>query len=330
MTAIYAILLFLLMITPHEFGHMIIAKAVGVQVNEFAIGMGPAIFKKQKGETLYTIRALPLGGYCAMEGENEESDNPRAFNNKSALAKVAVLVAGSAMNVITALLIMTIMAFYAGSPTNTVGTLIDDGPAKAAGLQAGDQVIQVNGEETSTWEEVYEGIKSSDNVVSVTVDRDGKELSYDITPEIGPDGTKIIGVTSKMVRNPVKSFSAGARATYEFGRVTLTSLKMLVSGEASIKEVSGPVGIISIVGQTGKMGFAPVVSLMALISINLAMINMLPLPALDGGRILFVFIRKLTGKMISDKLEGFVHAGGMALLLGLIIYVTWNDIWRLF
>ena len=237
MTAVYAIVLFVLLIFPHELGHFLVAKMVGVKVNEFSFGMGPAIFKKQKGETLYAIRLLPVGGYCAMEGEDEESDDERAFVNKPAWARIAVLIAGAAMNIIIAVLVATI--------------------------------------------------------------------TY-------------------------KSLVSGCKATVYLGELMFKSLAMLISGEAGVSDLAGPVGIISMAGDTATYGLTYFGNLVVLMSLNLAIINLLPLPALDGGRILFVVIRKIAGEHMSDEMEGKVHGIGFMLLLAVIVFVTWNDITRLF
>lgn len=329
MTAIYAILLFLLMITPHELGHLMVAKAVGVQVNEFAVGMGPAIFKKQKGETLYSLRLFPLGGYCAMEGENEESDNERAFNNRPPLAKIAVLLAGAFMNVATALVIMIIIAWSVGTPTTTIDKVIPDGPAAQVGVMSLDKVEKINGESMEDWNEIISTIQSTKGKIALEVKRGGEKLTFDITPSIGDKGQPIIGINTKIEKAPGKAIVNGTKATYEMGSAMLSAMKQLVTGQVSLKEVAGPVGMVSMVGQTGKLGFVYVASLIALVSLNLAIINLLPLPALDGGRILFVFIRQFTGKMITDELEGKIHTIGLMLLLGLAVLVTWNDIGRL-
>ena len=154
MTVIYAIILFVLLIFPHELGHFIVAKAVGVKVNEFAFGMGPALFKRQKGETLYAVRLIPIGGYCAMEGENEESDDSRSFNNKPGWAKISVLLAGSAMNVLIAVLTLSILMGVIGSATTAVDQVQADSPAYRAGLEKGDKIIAVDGEEIDSWQEL--------------------------------------------------------------------------------------------------------------------------------------------------------------------------------
>ena len=177
MTIIYAILIFLVLIFVHEFGHFITAKACGVKVNEFALGMGPAIFKKQKGETLYALRIFPVGGYCAMEGEDEDSDHPRAFNNQPAWQRAIVLAAGSLMNLLTCVVLLIIIAFWAGQPTTTLEKIEPGSPAEAAGLLPGDQIIQVDDTKITNWDDVIQSIGSSDGeTAEITIIRDGEEM----------------------------------------------------------------------------------------------------------------------------------------------------------
>lgn len=330
MTAIYAIVLFVLLIFPHELGHFIVAKAVGVKVNEFAFGMGPALFQREKGETLYSIRLIPIGGYCAMEGENEESDNPRSFNNKPGWAKISVLVAGAAMNVLIAILALTIVAGVAGSATTTIDAVDEGGPAYVAGIQAGDKVLYMNDTQIKDWSQVGATIAESPEKVAVTVERNGEELTVDAIPKQAEDGRYVIGITAKVSHDPAQALVNGVKSTWNMTIMMFQSLYMLISGDVPASDIAGPVGIVSMVSDTTSYGWYYFVSLVALMSINLAIINLLPFPALDGGRILFVLIRKITGKMISDDLEGKIHMIGMVLLLVLMIFATGNDIVRLF
>lgn len=330
MTVIYAVILFVMLIFPHELGHFTVAKAVGVRVNEFAFGMGPAIFQRQKGETLYSIRLIPIGGYCAMEGENEESESSRAFNNKPVWAKISVLLAGAAMNVLIAILAMTLVMGYIGTATTTIDEVQTGTPAYEAGLLSEDKVLSVNGTPIEKWNDIAAAIGSGEDKLSITVERNGEEKTFEMTPEKTEDGRYIIGVTSKVSHNALTAVSNGAKGTWSMTKGMFSALAQLVSGEVSTDELSGPVGIVSLVSETKNYGMIYFGYLVALISLNLALMNMLPLPALDGGRIIFVIIRKITGKMISDNLEGKIHGAGMILLFGFMIFVTWNDITRLF
>ncbi len=329
MTIIYAVILFVLLIFPHELGHFLVAKAVGVTVNEFSFGMGPALFQKEKGETLYSIRLVPIGGYCAMEGENETSDNSRAFNNKPGWAKISVLLAGSAMNVLIAVVSLSLVMGVIGTATTTIEQVISGSPAYEAGIQPGDEILAADGKAVESWTDLTE-IVGSGKEVSLTAERDGRQMDFLITPEKGEDGRHIIGITSKVSHNAFTAVSNGAKATWSMTKLLFDSVGQLITGKVSADEVSGPVGIITMAGETAQYGFTYFGYLVALISLNLALVNMLPLPALDGGRILFVFIRAVTGKMISDDLEGKIHGAGMVMLLALMILITWNDITRLF
>ncbi len=332
LTAILTILLFLILITPHEFGHFIVAKLCGVQVNEFAIGMGPAIWQKQKGETLYSIRAIPLGGYNAMEGENEESDNPRAFNNKSVPQKLAVLFAGAGMNVIVAIILLSFSISASGIVMQPLELVREGSPAEAAGLQAGDTITAINGTPTDSWSDVVTGIDGCEAGVPMEVEvRRGKEtFTTTLVPEIGEDGRTVIGIQATISHSVLLGFRYGVPATWEMNKLMLESFVSMFRNGVSKDDVSGPVGIVTLVNETSQYGISSFLYLAALISLNLAIINLLPFPALDGGRIIFVIIRKITGNMITDKIEGYVHMVGMVLLLTLFLFITWNDISRLF
>lgn len=330
MTIIYAIILFVLLIFPHELGHFLVAKLVGVKVNEFAFGMGPALFQKQKGETLYSIRLVPLGGYCAMEGENEESDNSRAFNNKPGWAKISVLLAGSAMNVLIAILAMTIVMGYVGTATTTIDQVQGGTPAYEAGILSGDKILSAGGRDIEEWADLTEIIGADKEAVELTVERDGNPLTFSVTPEEAEDGRYVIGITSAVSHNVIRALENGVKGTWNLTKTMFSALGQLFSGQVSADNITGPVGIVTMAGETAQYGLVYFGYLLALISLNLALMNMLPIPALDGGRILFVIIRKITGRMISDNLEGKIHGAGMVLLLVFMIFVTWNDITRLF
>ncbi|MCQ2545569.1 MAG: RIP metalloprotease RseP [Clostridia bacterium] len=330
MTVIYAILIFCLLIFVHELGHFITAKLCGVKVNEFALGMGPAIFKKQKGETLYALRIFPVGGYCSMEGEDEDSDNPRAFNNQPAWQRAIVLAAGSLMNLLTCVILLIIIAFWSGTATTTIDTVMDGSPAQKAGIVAGDTIVSVDGEEINKWNDLIDAIGFNENdKAEITVERGGKELTLSTNLEYDREADrKMIGITPASEHNPGTAITDGIKNTGTMTALMYKVIKQLFTGEVSVKELSGPVGIVYATNQAAKSGLMYVVYLAALLSLNLAIINMLPFPALDGGRLLFLVIRLFTGKRVSDETEGKIHFIGICLLFALMIYVTFNDVLR--
>ncbi len=328
MTVIYAILIFCVLIFVHEFGHFAAAKACGIKVNEFAIGMGPAFFKKQKGETQYSLRIFPIGGFCAMEGEDEDSEDERAFNNKPAWQRAIVLAAGAFMNLVTAVVLMIIIACWSGQATTVIDQVLDDSPAYEAGIQTGDEIISVDGEDIGAWNDILTAIgDKKDEPVQITLIRDGREMSVTATAEYDEEsGRAKIGITPEIRHNIIAGFGTGLKNTGKMTVMMYDTIRQLITGDVSVKELSGPVGIVYAVNDTAKAGVIYVVYLSALLSLNLAIMNMLPLPALDGGRLLFLLIRKITGKRVTDEMEGRIHFIGIVLLMLLMVFVTWNDI----
>ena len=328
MTIIYAILIFCLLIFVHELGHFIVAKLSGVRVNEFAIGMGPAIFKKQKGETLYAVRVFPIGGYCAMEGEDEDSDDPAAFNNKPAWKRACVLAAGSFMNLVTCIVLLIIIAFAIGQASTTISEVAPGSPAEKAGVMAGDTVVAVDGTAINEWDDLIQAIGySKEDTAQVEVLRDGEDITLTTDLEYDKEaGRNLIGISPVMKRNPGKAVVAGFTNTGKMTVMMYDVLRQLFVGKVSVSDLSGPVGIVYATNEAAKSGIIYVVYLAALLSLNLAIINMLPFPALDGGRLLFLVIRLFTGKRVSDETEGKIHFIGICLLFALMIYVTFNDV----
>ena len=341
-TAILAIILFCIMIFPHELGHFIAARRVGVKVNEFAFGMGPAIWKKQGRETLYSIRLLPVGGFCAMEGEDGDSGDsadPRAFGNKKPWQKIVVLAAGSFMNIICAIVIMSLIVGIMGFTTTVIDEVAEDLPAREVGIQEGDKLIQIDDTKIEQWADVSKAIQASEgNAMEVTFERNNEVKTVSVVPQLkdgvdaqgNPVQGYALGVTCKISHNPFMAVVDGAQATWNMVKMMFSALGQLFSGQAGVDELSGPVGMINMVNQTSQYGFWYYGFLTALICVNLAIINMLPLPALDGGRIIFVIYTMITGKTVSEKVEGTIHMVGMALLLALMVFVTMNDITRIF
>ena len=327
LTAILTVILFCILILPHEFGHFITAKLLGVQVNEFSMGMGPALFQKKKGETMYSVRAVPLGGYCAMEGENEDSENPRAFNNKASWKKLVILFAGAVMNIIVAFLLVLIAIMIIGMPTNRLDKVTSGSPAYTAGIRAGDVIVSVDGKNVSDWTDTVKRIGSAESgeTVKIGVVRNGDKESFTVTPVV-KDDRMVIGIEATVSHSFFKCAGYGVKATWNLNKTMYEGMKHLFTKGVSKNDVAGPVRIVKLVDQTEKYGAASFLYLAAIISLNLAYINLLPFPALDGGRIIFVIIRRVTGNMITDRTEGMVHLVGMVLLLVLFVFVTWNDI----
>ena len=339
-TIIAVIIFFVILIVPHEFGHFITAKMMGVKVNEFSFGMGPAIFQKQGKETLYSIRIFPIGGYCALEGENEDTGDPRAFNSKPGWKKILILVAGVTMNMITAFVIVSGILMYAGYPSLTIDKVQSGSPAYTAGIRTGDRITAVQeiskkGEPEGERENIDEFAEMSEfntehkDGYVLYVERGGKEQSFTVTPEKSGD-RYLIGITPVIDHDLFRSVKNGVIATGRMTGLIFESFRMLFAGEASVDDLSGPVGVVSAVNESANQGIIYYLMLTAMMCVNLAILNILPLPALDGGRILFVIIRKVTGKMISDELEAKIHTIGMLLLLALVIMITFKDVGKIF
>ena len=347
-----AILIFGVLIAVHELGHFLAAKSCGVLVHEFAIGMGPAIWKKTKGETTYALRALPIGGFCAMEGEEEDSDNPCALNNQGFFQKLVIYAAGSAMNFIAGLLIVVILfsgaqAFYTAEITD-----IAEGSSMAVpgGLQVGDLILSIDGEKVYHQGNVtlLLGL-NTDGTYDFVVRRGGEKVVIrDLTLERKefPDGEGGTYTGFGFTLGGVEKANFFARLRYswnstmDFVRMVRLSLEMMLTGQAGIGDLSGPVGIVNTITEVGQQSETVrdavdnIAYLAALIAVNLAVMNLLPLPALDGGKIFFLVINQVSlllfRKQIPAKFENYIHVAGFILLLLLMAVVMFQDVWRLF
>lgn len=329
-TAIAAVFVFLMVILFHEFGHFIIAKKVGIKVNEFSIGMGPKIFQKEKGETKYSIRLLPIGGYVSMEGEDESSDDPRSFNNVSALSRVAVVAAGAIMNFVLAIIVFSMVSFSLGMQTTTILETIENSPAEQVGIQAGDTIIGINDMDTKNWDSMVNEINKAkpDEEMKVSILRNGEKIDFTLLPEVTEENITIIGIRPVVEKSITSSIKGGFQKTGFMLKLMFEFVKMLFKGKVSTKDLSGPVGVIYTIGEAAKYGFINLLYLMGFISVNLGFFNLLPIPALDGSRIIFLFVEIIRGKPIDPEKEGFIHFVGFVLLIGLMIAVTYSDIIR--
>lgn len=336
-----------MMIFIHELGHFLTARLFHVRVNEFAIGMGPVLFKKQRGETLYSIRALPIGGFCAMEGEDEESENEGAFGKKPAWQRCIILSAGAVMNFIAGFLILILLFIPVQTYVSPEINGFSEGfPLQGEGmLQTGDELFKINGYRIYTYNDVGMFLDSgSGEPYDFTVIRGGEKIELPDLPlekrlypteVMTEEGAKVESVLRYGLEFKPKQvgffdqFRLAAYYAIDFVRMIKISLVDLFSGKASVSDISGPVGITSTLTATAKTSLSGLLMLVALITINLSVMNLLPLPALDGGRIFFLVIELLRGKPISPKYEGIVHTVGIILLFGLMAYVSFNDIVRM-
>ncbi|MEJ8776890.1 RIP metalloprotease RseP [Pseudogracilibacillus sp. ICA-222130] len=416
-TVIAFIFMFGLLVSVHEWGHLIFAKRAGMLAREFAIGFGPKIFSMTKNETLYTVRLLPIGGYVRVAGDdpeiielkpghhiglefndegkvkqiivNNKDKHPNAhlievesidldhelyiagyeigdettvhrfevdrnaffimderetqiapfdrqFASKTVGQRAMQLFAGPMMNFILAIVLFIILGLVQGVPTDRalIGEVEPDSRAEAAGLLAGDEVIAIEGNKIEKWTEFTATVQENPEIaLDFTILRDGKETDLTVTPkelQVEEETIGQVGVKLAFEKSFIGTFKYGFTQTYETTKLIITNLAMLVTGQLSLDMLSGPVGIYDATDQVVQTGFMNFIMWTAMLSINLGIINLVPLPALDGGRLLFVGIEAVRGKPIDPQKEGFVHVIGFALLMLLMLVVTWNDIQRLF
>lgn len=408
------ILVFGALIFFHELGHFVFAKRAGILCREFAIGMGPKLFSFKKGETLYTLRLLPIGGFVRMAGEDPEvvelktgqevallfdaqqrvtrivvkgkekypqarlariedydlekelvvrvteagvdgsvtyqvhpqaylvfdgqevqiAPLDRQFGGKTLGQRFITIFAGPAANILLAFILLTSTGLIYGLPLDDpkLGRVMPDGPAAEAGLQQGDLVKTINGEPVTSFQEIREIVKASPNQpLRFEIEREGQPMTYIVVPEVveneatGKTESKMMVYQATYFSIP-DSIARGATETVNFTLIIFKSLGMLISGDATVNDLSGPVGIFTMTGDAAERGFQVLLTWGAILSINLAIFNMLPIPALDGGRLVFLGIEALRGKPIDPHKEGMVHFLGFAFLMLLILFVTWNDI----
>ena len=345
--AILAILLFGLLVGIHEFGHFAVAKLCGVKVLEFALGMGPAVWQKQGKETLYSLRIVPFGGYCAMMGEDEESNDPRAFTNQAPWKRILILAAGAAMNFLLGLVIVIVLYSGAyGFRTSVIEDFMPGCPYQSEeGLHKGDEFYKIDGKRIFMQMDVGDFLDQGSGVYDLVLRRGGEKVQLKNFPM---ERILYEGQSQKMYgfyfgyekATPLTVLKNAWNTCMEFSRWVKLGLDELIHGKVSVEEMSGPVGIVDLMAETGEAAestsdaFYNIFYLTAFIAVNLAIMNLLPLPALDGGRIFLLLvtwvIETVTGKKLNPKYEGYIHAAGMVLLLALMAFVMLHDIWRIF
>ncbi len=347
---IIAILIFGILVATHELGHFASAKLLGVRVNEFAVGMGPALLKRQRGETLYSLRALPIGGFCALEGDDEESADPRSFGRAAWWRKMVILCAGALMNFVTGVVIIAILyAPATGFRAEVYGGPIDGYGTENCGLMPGDRFLSVDGHRVLVYGNARFFLNRGGDTLDFVVERNGERvelkdvhLPYQERTDENGSLTRLRGITMSAVADPTSFFGKLAYAwntAIDFVRVVWMSLGDMVTGAVGLRDMSGPVGIVNMMGEVGSqsptlydaawnLGY-----LAALIAVNLAVMNLLPLPALDGGRVLFLLLNGLLyglfRKRIDARYEGYVHLAGLAALMCLMLAVTLSDVGKL-
>ncbi|MBQ1272206.1 MAG: site-2 protease family protein [Clostridia bacterium] len=332
---LYTVLVLGVLIFVHELGHFLAAKACGVRVTEFALGMGPALFKKQGKETLYALRLFPIGGYCAMTGEDEEvADDPKAMRNKPVWMRMIIVLAGSVMNFLLGLTLVAVIVCFSVIPSTTVAEFKENATSLQSGLQVDDKIVAVQGIRVSDYTGMATQLSRCYNqdTLSLTVERNGQEiilqnvtfpteqvdegLSYPTADFLVYRAKKTPGVVIKQIFLQTGSYVAGV----------INSLSDMITGRISLKYVSGPVGISSVISEAASYGFLSLLSVAALISVNLGVMNILPLPALDGGRFLCLFIEAIIRRPIPAKVEGIIHAAGLLILLAIMVLVAFKDL----
>ncbi|WP_077615111.1 RIP metalloprotease RseP [Caenibacillus caldisaponilyticus] len=412
-TLIAVVIIFGLLISFHELGHLLLAKRAGILCREYAIGFGPKLFSIKKGETVYTLRLLPIGGFVRMAGEDpeiveiktgqriglyfnrdnavskiivnrtenypdakiitveradlerdliiegyEEEDNKplsyriapkadyvidgqafqiapldRQFGSKPLLDRILTIFAGPFMNFLLAFLAFIVFFAFQGVPSDKpeLGPLIKGNPAERAGLHEGDRVLRINGQPIDSFSELTEYVRAHPNErLTFTIERHGHILEKALTTDKNKDGAGVIGVYGPTEKSFLGSVKASVTQTYYWIKMELVAFEQLITGKIGLDQLSGPVGIYDITGQVVQNGFFWVLRWTAVLSINLGIVNLLPLPALDGGRLMFLFLEGLRGKPVDPKRETLVHFIGFAFLMLVMIVVTWNDIQKLF
>lgn len=344
--AIIAVFLFLLLVMFHEFGHFICAKISGVKVNEFAIGMGPKLFKFQKGETLYSFRLFPIGGFCAMEGEDEDSDTAGAFSKASVYKRMLIVAAGALMNILLAFIFMMVILAQQDSFASTkISKFSDNAVTSQYGLQVGDEIKKIDNYGIRTYTDVAFALAlNKNNYSDFVVKRNGENVeikNVKFQTKEGQDGKQVI-VRDFYVYPIEKTFLTFLGQTFNEivsnVKLTYVSLWKMVTGQYGLNSVSGPVGIASVIKDAASTGLQEnflqgvnnIIMIMMVLSVSLGVMNLLPLPALDGGRFIFLIIEAITKKPVPQKYEGLVHKIGFILLILFMLFITFNDILKLF
>lgn len=360
MSIIIAIIVFSIIIIVHELGHFFAAKKCGIRVEEFSVGMGPLIVSKKRGETEYSLRAFPIGGYCKMQGEMDDEEysdmvdpdyeKSRSFNQKSVMQKIGVIFAGPAMNFVLAFILVFILLGVNGFLIPEINSVVENSPAYEAGIQAGDKIVKVNGERISIYQDYYVALatRSSDSAVDMTVSRDGEKISVSITPEYSEETGRYMlgfsfdgryGLFSDEIEgyersSIIETIKTDIGMMAYFVKSVVSGLVQLFTFQVKSEDVSGPIGIINTIGDTYEAGMVYGVkdailnlfALSALLSTNLGVFNLFPIPAVDGGRLAFLIVEGIRKKPVNPETEGRIHLVGYVMLMVFMVFIAFNDI----
>ena len=335
-TILASILVFGSVIFIHELGHFATAKLCGIKVNEFSLGMGPALLRFEKGDTTYALRLLPIGGFVSMEGEDEESDDEHSFSKAKVWKRFLVVAAGAVMNMILGFLVLVILVCRQSAITSrTVSVFSENASTQASGLQVGDEILAVNGRRCFIADDViYELVRTQNGTADLTVLRDGKKVLLEdvvFTTQETEEGTSLI-IDFKVLPIEKTFFNVVKEAglwTCSLSRMIFLSLIDLVTGRVAINNLSGPVGIVTVISEAASIGWEPILLILAVITINLGIFNLIPFPALDGGKLFLLLVEGIRRKALPEKYEIVINLAGFAALILLMLFVTYNDIARL-
>ncbi len=343
MKLIIALLIFSILIIFHELGHFWLAKANGIRVNEFSLGLGPTIFGITRGETKYSLKLLPFGGACMMEGEDGESSDEKAFGKKSVWARMSVVAAGPVFNFIMAFVFSFLLICNIGYDLPVLADVTEGYAAEEAGMQAGDRILKLNGKKIHFYREISSyAMFHPGETVEVTYERNGKTYQTTLVPkyeeELGRYLYGFVGDVENVRGNLWENIKYSVYEVKYWISTTLGSLKMLLTGGVTLNDMSGPVGIVDVIGDSYEesvsygyfAAFLQMIYISIILSANLGVMNLLPLPALDGGRLVFLIVEAIRGKKIDPEKEGMVHFVGIMLLFALMIIVMFNDIRKIF
>ncbi|HHX49868.1 MAG TPA: RIP metalloprotease RseP [Clostridia bacterium] len=334
MTILLTILILGILIFAHELGHFVVAKLVGIKVHEFALGMGPLLVSKKVGETTYSLRALPIGGFNRMAGmEPGEGDDPKGFNKKTVGQRMGVIAAGSLMNFVLAVIffIIVFMGIGIASNSNLIAGVIEGSPAHQAGLKPGDRLVAIDEKPTPTWMDLTGVIRSSpEQDLKITVERGKERFQVVLRTELDmQERVGMIGIKRHFEKTGLfASIKMGITYSLAIIIAIVKDLVKIITGQVAA-DVAGPVGIVQLVGEAAGFGWATLINFAGILSLNLGLINLFPIPALDGSRLIFLGIEGIRGRPINPENENFIHFVGFALLIALMLLITYKDILRI-